>query len=290
VDCGRDFSNSPNAHAHWVLLLAVLFLRPVGYWVIWTVGRYWTHRVNTLPSAAILKRGPCRILSHPNYLVTLEELHSRATRAVYYIPGSRQDDRSALPFVRARYGAHRIRSRRRRELLMPRAKKTLDVPTDRLDEMPVRLKLLGIRDQLDKLLDEASRSNLSTRETLSDAVRARDRAEGPSPHRHGAEARTLPGLRLRGANLAGPKQIRDLAASRWIGEGENVLLLGGDKTHLAVALGREAILAGYSVQFTTAVALVAGGLGARREASRRKATGALQGEASDRRRARLPAA
>ena len=50
---------------------------------------------------------------------------------------------------------------------MARANKTSDVPVDRLDEMLARLKLSGIRDQLDNLLDEAARSNLSTRETLA---------------------------------------------------------------------------------------------------------------------------
>lgn len=50
---------------------------------------------------------------------------------------------------------------------MARATKTSDVPVDRLDEMLARLKLSGIRDQLDNLLDEAARSNLSTRETLA---------------------------------------------------------------------------------------------------------------------------
>lgn len=43
---------------------------------------------------------------------------------------------------------------------MPRAKKTPDVPTDRLDAKLARLKLSGIRDQFDSLLDEAARSNL----------------------------------------------------------------------------------------------------------------------------------
>jgi hypothetical protein len=50
---------------------------------------------------------------------------------------------------------------------MPRAKKTPDVPADRLDGMLARLKLSGIRDQLDSLLDEAARLNLSTLETLT---------------------------------------------------------------------------------------------------------------------------
>jgi hypothetical protein len=48
---------------------------------------------------------------------------------------------------------------------MPRAKRTPDLPADRLDEMLARLKLSGIRDQLDSLLDEAARSDLSMRQT-----------------------------------------------------------------------------------------------------------------------------
>jgi len=46
------------------------------------------------------------------------------------------------------------------------------------------------------------------------------------------------------------RQIHDLAACRWVAHGENLLLLGPPgvgKTHLGIALGREAILAGYSI-------------------------------------------
>lgn len=150
---------------------------------------------------------------------------------------------------------------------MPGAKKTPDVPADRLDEMLNRLKLSGIRDQLDSLLDEAARSNLSARETLALLC---EREIARKDHRrvdmalklaHFPAVKELAGFDFEAQPSIDPKQIRDLAAARWIANGENVLLLGPPgvgKTHLAIALGREAILAGYSVQFTTAMALVAG--------------------------------
>src|SRR5215468_8609925 len=150
---------------------------------------------------------------------------------------------------------------------MTRAKKATEAPTDPLDAMLARLQLSGIRDQLDSLLDEAARANLSARETL---ILLCEREIARKDHRriemalklaHFPAVKELQGFDFEAQPSIDPKQIRDLAASRWIANGENVLLLGPPgvgKTHLAVALGREAILAGYSVQFTTAMALVAG--------------------------------
>ena len=63
----------PHAPVIWPIFLLFLLLQPVRYWVIATLGPYWTHRIITLPAAPTVRRGPYRLLPHPNYAVTIAE-------------------------------------------------------------------------------------------------------------------------------------------------------------------------------------------------------------------------
>lgn len=54
-------------------LIFFLSLQPMRYWIIATLGRYWTHRIISLENAPIVSRGPYRFFRHPNYVVTLAE-------------------------------------------------------------------------------------------------------------------------------------------------------------------------------------------------------------------------
>jgi DNA replication protein DnaC len=138
-----------------------------------------------------------------------------------------------------------------------------------------RLHLTAIRDQLDSLLDEAARRELTLRELLGFlcereiARRDERRITMAGKIAHFPTVRELDGFDYTAQPSIDQRQIRELAACRWVAHGEAVLLLGPPgvgKTHLAIGLGRAAIREGYSVLFITAQALVTGLLKAHAEA------------------------
>jgi DNA replication protein DnaC len=140
------------------------------------------------------------------------------------------------------------------------------VSVEYMEPMLTRLKLTAIRDQLDSLLDEAGRRQLSLRETLAFLCEAEIARKDQRRISMGLSiakfpfVRTLEDFEFDAQPSVDAKQIRELATCRWVGNGDSLLLLGPPgvgKTHLAVALGREAITRGYSVLFAPATIMVA---------------------------------
>jgi DNA replication protein DnaC len=127
------------------------------------------------------------------------------------------------------------------------------------------LKLRTFESILDNYLEIAAREKRSTIEILDHLV---DR------ELKGKEGRSL-ALRMRKASFPMEKRLDDfdfgfqpsldkgiineIASLKFIHNAENVVLLGPPgvgKTHLAIAIGNEAVRAGFRVQFTNASALV----------------------------------
>ncbi|MCA0303090.1 MAG: hypothetical protein LCH95_11875 [Proteobacteria bacterium] len=59
-------------HLGWLAVFVVL--QGLRAWVIATLGPRWTTRIVVLPGAPLVRHGPYRFVSHPNYLVVAGEM------------------------------------------------------------------------------------------------------------------------------------------------------------------------------------------------------------------------
>ena len=62
------------AAVSWPLLAVYAALQLGRVWVIASLGRHWTTRIIVLPGAPLVRRGPYRVVRHPNYLIVAAEI------------------------------------------------------------------------------------------------------------------------------------------------------------------------------------------------------------------------
>lgn len=69
---------------YWLALFLVLQLARL--WILATLGNRWTTRVMVLPEAPLVRSGPYRFFSHPNYAIVIGEVFAlpMAFGLVYY--------------------------------------------------------------------------------------------------------------------------------------------------------------------------------------------------------------
>ena len=149
---------------------------------------------------------------------------------------------------------------------MAATKKTKPVEDlDALEPMLTRLKLIAIRDQLDTLLDQAGRAELNLRKALTMLCTAEVARKDEPRIQMGMSiakfpyVRTLEGFEYDAQPSVDPKQIRELATSRWVANGDGVLMLGppgGGKSHFSSAIGLGLLEKGWRVLFTRTSDLV----------------------------------
>ncbi len=58
----------------WPLIGIFVLLQAARVWVIASLGPYWTTRIIVLKDAPLVRRGPYKFLSHPNYVVVALEI------------------------------------------------------------------------------------------------------------------------------------------------------------------------------------------------------------------------
>ena len=63
-----------DAQISYLLLAVFAVLQLARIWVLLSLGRYWTTRIISVPDEPLVRRGPFRWVSHPNYMVVEAEL------------------------------------------------------------------------------------------------------------------------------------------------------------------------------------------------------------------------
>ena len=108
----------------------------------------------------------------------------------------------------------------------------MSLEPEALSDMLSRLHLTAIRDQLDSLLDEAAKRELTLREAVALLCerevgrRNERRIEMATKIAHFPTLRDLDGFDFAAQPSLDKKQVRELAACRWVANGDALLLLG----------------------------------------------------------------
>jgi methyltransferase len=63
-----------NPIVNWLPFAGYVALELLRVWTMISLGPYWTTRIITLPGAPLVRRGPYRLVSHPNYLIVMGEI------------------------------------------------------------------------------------------------------------------------------------------------------------------------------------------------------------------------
>ncbi|HKU98554.1 MAG TPA: isoprenylcysteine carboxylmethyltransferase family protein [Vineibacter sp.] len=58
----------------WGLVAVFLVLQVLRVWVVISLGRFWTTRIITVDKAPLIRRGPYRLVRHPNYWIVVGEM------------------------------------------------------------------------------------------------------------------------------------------------------------------------------------------------------------------------